>query len=166
MVLFVYMSDITIRRAYEQDTNPIYNLVPELAPLTYHTRYTYWNLFRNFGNVCFVALDQDQPVGFITSHPTTTPENEWFIWQAGIVSEFRGKGLIDKLQDRVVSIARESGAIALTTSIESDNPRSLGAFTRMAIRLGTSIEEISRFNLDSEDKTSAPEVLYRIPLQS
>lgn len=160
------MSDIIIRRAYEQDTSPIYNLVPELAPLTHHTRYTYWNLFRNFGNACFVALDQDQPVGFITSHPTTTSENEWFIWQAGIVPEFRGKGLIEELQDRVVEIARESGAIALTTSIESDNTRSLGAFTRMATRLGTSIEEISQLDLDSEDKTSVPEILYRIRLRS
>ena len=158
------MNGIIIRRAYEQDTNSVYNLVPELTPLTHHTRYTYWNLFRNFGNMCFVALDQDHPVGFITSHPTTTPENEWFIWQAGIVPKFRGNGLIDTLQDRVVGVARGSGAIALTTSIEPNNTRSLGAFTRMATRLGTGIEEISRFNLEPEDRPPVLEVLYRIVL--
>ena len=158
------MSDVMIRQSQEQDTNAIYDLVPKLSPLTPHTRYTYWNLFRNFGDSCFIATNQEQPVGFITSHPTTTPSLEWFIWQAGILPEYRGNGLIDSLQDHVIDAARNSGAVALNTSIETDNPRSFGAFSRMAVRLGTTMEEIERFNLTPEDPSVAPEVLYRIPL--
>jgi|SRR5665213_243848 len=158
------MSDILYGRSQENDTDAIFKLVPELPPLTPHTRYTYWNLFRNFGNTCFIATAKNRPVGFITSHPTTTPSNEWFIWQAGILPEYRGRGLIDELQDRVVNVARESGAVAISTSIEADNPRSFGAFNRMATRLGTTMEEIDRFNLDPEGDNESPEILYRISL--
>ncbi len=153
-----------IRRSQEQDANSIHDLVRDIHPLTPHTRYTYWNLFRNFGNACFIAEDQDRPVGFITSHPTTTSPKEWFIWQAGILPDYRGTGLIDRLQDRVIEVARDYGALALTTSIEADNPRSLGAFSRLATRLHTTLEEVERFNLTPDDPQTLPEVLYRIPL--
>jgi diaminobutyrate acetyltransferase len=158
------MKNVLVRQSSEQDTNAIYNLVPHLSPLTLHTRYTYWNLFRNFNDSCFVATDQEQPVGFITSHPTTTPSSEWFIWQAGILPEYRRTGLIDELQDHVIDVARNSGALALNISIETDNPRSFGAFNRMAIRLGTSMEEVERFSLTPENPSVVPEVLYRIAL--
>lgn len=158
------MSSLIIRESQEKDAQKIFELVPALTPLTPHTLYTYWNLFRNFGNACFVATNQEKPVGFITSHPTTSPTNEWFIWQAGIVPEQRGTGLIDQLQDKVVEVARNSGAVALMTSIEADNPRSYGAFERLATRLGSNMVEIERFNLNPDNLTSSPEVLYRIDL--
>lgn len=158
------MNEVVVRKGKEQDANDIYRLVPLLAPLTVHTSYTYWNLFRNFGDSCFIAADGKEPVGFITSHPTTTPKSEWFIWQAGILPEYRGTGIIDTLQDRVIDIALSSGATALNTSIEIDNLRSLGAFNRMAVRLGTTMEEIGRYYPTSEDFLASPEVLYRIAL--
>lgn len=158
------MTSINVRRSYENDTNSIHALVPELKPLTLHTPYTYWNLFRNFGDSCFVALVENLPVGFITSHPTTTPQSEWFIWQAGILTEYRGTGLIDELQDKVVSVARNSGATAINMSIEADNSRSLGVFTKMATRLGSHMEEVATLNLDPLVISSVPEVLYRIEI--
>lgn len=158
------MTSINVRRSYEHDTSSIHALVPELKPLTLHTPYTYWNLFRNFGDSCFVALEDDLPIGFITSHPTTTPQSEWFIWQVGILAEYRGTGLIDELQDRVVQVARHSGAIAINMSIEADNSRSHGVFTRMATRLGSSMEEIARLHPDPLSISSVPEVLYRIEI--
>ena len=160
------MSNVLIRESQERDVSDIYNLVPNLAPLTPHTRYTYWNLFRNFANCCFIAVDEDQLIGFITSHPTTSPPNEWFIWQAGVVPEYRGTGLIDVLQDCVIEVARQKGALAINTSIETDNPRSLGAFNRMAVRLGTAMNEVIRFNLTPRDSSTPDEVLYRISLEA
>ena len=158
------MSSINIRQSREQDTNDIFDLVSKLSPLTQHTPYTYWNLFRNFANSCFIATDQQKPIGFITSHPTTTPPNEWFIWQVGILPKYRGSGLIDKLQDRVIEVANNSGAIAISTSIETDNPRSLAVFGRMADRLGTNLEQVEQFNLTPDDPSVAPEVLYCMAL--
>lgn len=159
------MSTVIVRESQEKDVNDIYNLVPNLAPLTPHTRYTYWNLFRNFAESCFIAVNENQLIGFITSHPTTSPPNEWFIWQAGIMPEYRGTGLIDNLQDRVIEVARQSGALAINTSIETDNLRSLGAFSRMAVRLGTTMDEVIRFNLTPENPSTSDEVLYRMSLE-
>ena len=158
------MIGVEVRESQKQDVNPLFELVQELRPLTQHTPYTYWNLLNNFGNSCFIAIDNEQPIGFITSHPTTNPASEWFIWQAGILPDYRGQGLIDELQDKVIEVAKDYGAVAMRTSIKVDNPRSLGAFTRMATRLGAPMEEIDRIMLAAEDEWSAPEVLYRIPL--
>lgn len=154
-------NNIAIRNGSEGDTDAIYNLVPDLRPLTQHTWYTYWGLFHNFGNSCFIAEDGNEPVGFITSHPSIRQSPEWFIWQAGILPEYRGRGLIDRLQDHVIERARHAGAIAITTTIEADNSRSFGAFNRMAVRLASSIEELQKFNTPFSD---VPEVEYRIEL--
>ena len=78
--------------------------------------------------------------------------------------EYRGNGLIDKLQDSVIEVAKSSRVIAISTSIETDNPRSLAVFGRMADRLGTSLEQIEQYNLTTDDSSVAPEVLYRITL--
>lgn len=155
---------VIVRTSRSQDTDDVFSLASNLPPLTPHTWYTYWNLFNNFGNSCFIAQDEGKPVGFMTSHPTTSPASEWFIWQAGLLPEYRGQGLIYKLQDRVVDSARQAGAIAIRTTIEADNPRSLGAFSKMAFRLGTNLEELDRFKPGPEAHSDIPEVLYRIKL--
>lgn len=159
------MAGLYIREGIEQDVAPIYELVPRIGRLTQHTPYTYWNLLHNFGNAAFVALNsENEHVGFITSHPTTLPKNEWFIWQVGILPEYRGRGLIDDLQDRVVQVAQESGAVALTTSIEADNPQSFTVFSRLAKRLDTGMYEIDSFTMPSDSPDQEPEVVFRIPL--
>ncbi len=163
------MSEYYIRTAREGDVHPVYNMLPELKPLERHRPYAYWNLFRNFGNSCFVAFDRrnpnrQEPVGFITSHPTATPQPEWFIWQIGVLPEHRKTGLAEDLQDRVVAAAIESGAAALSLTIEADNPRCYRSFQNLATRIGSSMTELDRFNLAPNASRSAPEVLYRIPL--
>jgi L-2,4-diaminobutyric acid acetyltransferase len=156
------MSQAEVRPGTEQDINAIVDLVSQLKPLVPHARYAYWNLLSNFGDSCFVAEDEERVVGLMTSHPTSTPPDEWFIWQAGVLPEYRGTGLIDQLYDSVADAARQHGAIALRATIETDNPRSLGAFTRFATRLGSTVDEQDRFNLEGQD--APDEVLYRIPL--
>jgi len=156
---------INIRPSEKRDISAVHSLLPSLEPLTPHTWYTYWNLFTHFPDSCFIAENQETPIGFITSHLTETPPSEWFIWQAGILPDYRGSGLIDRLQDRVIDVAREAGARALRTTIEADNPRSFEAFNRMATRLGTTMVELERFNVPFEDTSSVPEVLYRISLK-
>lgn len=159
------MSQIYIRRGRETDAGMVRDLVPNLKPLTQHTPYTYWNMFKNFGDSCFVAIDSRQPVGFVTSHPTTTPRKEWFVWQVGVLEHYRGRGIAGDLLQRVVGVAQDAGAAALTTTIEVSNPRSLGAFVKLARTLGTTIKEVDRFNLDPNSSTSVPEVIYRIPIE-
>lgn len=158
------MKEILIRESTGSDAMNVHALVGQLPPLTHHTPYTYWNLFSNFSDSCFVAINEGKTVGFVTSHPTTTPPQEWFIWQAGILPEYRRTGLRDALGARVIGAAMKSGAVALTTTIEADNTRSLGSFQRAAHRLGATIEEIDRFNLTPDDPSAVEEVLYRLPL--
>ncbi|HVO86642.1 MAG TPA: GNAT family N-acetyltransferase, partial [Candidatus Binatia bacterium] len=117
----------------------------------------------NSSRSCFIAEDGDTPVGFITSHKTDHTPPEWFIWQVGILPEYRGQGLVEELQDRVVEVAREAGAVAIRTTIEPDNFRSFGAFCRMAQRLNSKMEYLRSFKAAGSE---VPEVLYRIPLDS
>lgn len=159
------MSTPVIRQSHESDVSQVYELAQNLPPLIPHTMYTYWNLFRNFSDSCFVVVDENKPVGFITSHPTTTPPNEWFIWQVGILPEYRGRGLIDRLQERVITVAKKYGAVAIQTTIESDNPRSIAAFSRMATAMDVPMEEVARFNLTPNGPLAADEILYRFSLE-
>lgn len=152
---------ITVRSINERDADALFDLAANIPPLTPHSWYTYWNVASNFGGSCFITEADDEPVGFITSHPTTTHPRERFLWQLGLLPEYRGRGFAAWLQDRVVATARDAGAVAIRTTIEADNPRSLKSFERMATRLGTTLEEKGRFTPRGSE---VPEVLYRMSI--
>lgn len=153
-----------IRACTPNDAYPIYELAKMLPPLSAHNPYAYWNLFSHFNGANFVAEVDGNPSGFITSHPTNSPESEWFIWQIGVLGEFRGTGLAAGLQDEVIDVARNSGAVAIRTTIDKGNPASLGSFKKMASRLGTELHEIDRYDITKHDPSVRPETLFRIPL--
>lgn len=161
-----HMTEYFVDRVHEGDAVPIHNLATRLSPLTPYRPSIYRDLFRNFGDSCFVAIANGEDVGFIASHPTTTPPKEWFIWQVGILPDHRGEGLVDTLQDRVLEVARKSSAIAITTVIEADNSSGFGAFSRMAKRIGSTMNQIDSFSLSADVANSNPEIVYRIPLES
>lgn len=158
------MNTIEIRNLSGLDTDLVHALAQELPPLDVHTMYTYWNILENFGDSCFVATDSDLPVGLVTSHPTTNPSDEWFLWQIGVRTEYRGNGIADRLQDCVVAVARDAGASALRTTIDQTNLASLHIFERLADRLDTPLERVAdvRYGLD---KPSLEDV-YRINLNT
>jgi L-2,4-diaminobutyric acid acetyltransferase len=155
--------DRQIRTIHETDVETIDDLVERLKPLTHHTKYTYWNLFKNFSPFCFIAFDQEEPVGFITSHPTSN--SDWFIWQLGILPDYRGTGLAERLQDKVVAVARQEGATAITLTVERDNIASQKSFSKLAARLGTKLITDESVNLENVSDPANPEIFYRISLQ-
>ncbi|HEY4964681.1 MAG TPA: GNAT family N-acetyltransferase [Candidatus Saccharimonadales bacterium] len=156
------LSETTIREINPSDTYAIYDLVADLPPLTQHTWYTYWNLFRSFGNSCFLANEPETNniVAFATSNPVnTTAELEWFGWQLGVKPEYRGSGLREQLQDRMVESARLAGATAFSGTIEPDNIYSYRMFEQLAHRMGTDLEEVGEVSTPS-----GIEVVYKFPI--
>lgn len=155
-------TEAIVRSAQSQDTDAVHGLVADLYPLTQHSWYTYWNLLTNFSDSCFVASKPktDKLVGVFTSHPITSLEQpEWFAWQAGILPDYRGSGLIEQFQERMVEAALNSGAVAIRTTIEAHNIASFKVFDRLARRLGSEVQMLQEI-----PTPSGIEILYRLPL--
>lgn len=148
------MHSVTIRSALESDAPLFHALATACPPLDVHTPYTYWVLAFMFRDGCFVAVDNDKPVGFVT---TVRRDDTAFLWQIGVKETSRGTGVSTMLIDAVCAWARETGVTQLQLSISSDNAASLGSFRSYATRNGLTFSTIGHLDLTVADDPSFSE---------
>ena len=134
-------------------------------PLDIHTPYTYWVLCHMFGSGCFVALDDEVPVGFVTS---VAEGERALLWQVGVVPSHRGRGISHLLIDAVAEFSRASRLSTVEFSIDPANANSLGTFGSYARKHGLPFDRVGEVDLSDEHNPGFREFedLYAIGLGS
>lgn len=89
--------------------------------LDVHTPYTYWVLEEYFSENCFIALLDEEPVGFATS---VCQGNRGLLWQVGILPGHTGKGMGKKLLDALFSQFKKMGIQKVECTISPKNSAS------------------------------------------
>lgn len=84
---------ITLRQPCLDDGAAMCRLVQETAPLDPNSCYVYLLLSTHFADTCVVAKDNDELVGFVSAYRPPTAREVLFVWQVGVKSTARGKGL-------------------------------------------------------------------------
>ena len=148
---------ITIRNITEKDHAILHSLALKCPPLDVHTQYTYWVNATYFGKSSFLMLDDDNPVGYIMA--IDTPELI-FIWQIGILPEYRHKGLSRKLIDSCVKYADSIGK-PMQVTIAEDNKSSYAAFSSYCSQEGKTFNKIDEIRVTDLDDSSFNEVEIR-----
>ena len=97
---------ITLRNAAGSDAGLLRHMARSCPPLDLHTSYTYWVAAEYFGSGSYILEDDGICAGYIMT--VQTPETI-FVWQIGILPEYRGRGLSRRLIDRVLDDAAASG---------------------------------------------------------
>ncbi len=155
--------EYTLRNIQEQDCTLLKKMARDCGTLDVHTAYTYWVVSRFFADTSFVLCRGSEPVGYIMA--IEVPEGV-FIWQIGILKEYRGKGISALLISPVFEAARRKGANILL-SIDEENAASNAAFRAFCQRQGLKMETCGDVKLrDAYDPTfSECEKLYCIHIE-
>lgn len=148
-----------IRNVTEADSMVLWELASKCRPLDLHTPYTYWVLCHYFSKQCFILEEEASPIGFISS---VTTKDCVFVWQIGILEEYRKRKLSRLLLQAVFSFAKGEG-MKLQTSISQENNASKAAFNGFCHSNNLSLYQIGELNLKTNDGTfSESETLYEI----
>ena len=151
---------ITIRNVQKTDNALLRHLAKQCPSLDLHTQYTYWATAYYFNKSSFILEDDGKPIGYIMA--LNTPD-VIFIWQIGIIKEYRGKGLSCKLISAVMEYAKSINK-PIEVTIASNNKSSFNAFKSAALKQNLKMiksDEINIIDLD-DDAFSENEIRYII----
>lgn len=154
------MSNLIVRKAEEKDAELLKQLASKCPPLDIHTPYTYWVLCRFFNNSCFVIFDESEPIGFISSLDISEGV---FVWQIGILENYRSKGYAAILINKVYEYATSKKADMIVT-IDEANKRSYSAFKSFAKKNNLKFVAIDKLEIKDFENPDffESEIIYKI----
>lgn len=154
----------SLRNVSAADAALLKHLAGKCYPLDVHTPYTYWVVANYHAISSYILQNDKEPIGFITA--LNTP-NMVFVWQIGILEEFRRKGLSKMLISAVFDYAR-SVSKDIEVTIAADNDASKSAFASVCKKQNVKMVEIGVVELRDIDDDSFTEVekKYRISFDS
>ena len=150
----------TVRNVTENDCGILRFLASKCGPLDVHTPYTYWVASCYYGKSSFILEHDGEPIGFIMS--VDTPDAV-FIWQIGVLSNYRRKNLSCELISKCFAYARNAGK-DLEATIAKDNLPSYNALRRACEKHNFTIEQLEEVVIHdmSDDSFEEKEIRYRI----
>ncbi len=164
------MQTFKLRPVNAKDAETLRTLALACPPLDVHTPYTYWVISRFFGHISFL-LEREEievgqktgvrtPVGYITA--LDTPETV-FVWQIGILPQYRGQKFSRMLIDAVYQQSKRLGKDMCTT-IDDDNECSKAAFISFCARNALRLQSVDTLELKAADLPDFYEAerIYRI----
>ncbi|CAM3788019.1 diaminobutyrate acetyltransferase [Alkalicoccus chagannorensis] len=130
--------------------------------LDLNSAYKYIMMAEYFAETCVVAKEDDQVVGFITGFIQPENPDVVFVWQVGVDSSQRGKGLAFKMLEELMDRESVNGVKYLEATITKDNKASQSLFKKLAREEDTSFEVRETFPADCFPEDGAAEYTYRI----
>jgi len=129
--------------------------------LDLHTPYTYWVISEFFHDWCFVLQIDGQSAGFVTC---VQRDSTLFLWQVGILPEYRRHGYSRLLYAQVLDKALCQGIDVITTTIADDNVASRVSMESFFIRSGGTMRAVGTVELldDTDPGFSEVETKYVI----
>jgi L-2,4-diaminobutyric acid acetyltransferase len=135
-----------IRQPRLTDARNIWHLVKESGVLDPNSVYCYLLLCEHFRETCRVAEQDGKLAGFVTAYIPPNIDNILFVWQIGIVMEFRGQGIARKLILDLLSANTGKGINTLLATVAPSNTVSMALFHSIARHLQTHIRQQEFFS--------------------
>lgn len=126
---------INIRRTHAGDGKNIWQLVKDVGVLDLNSAYCYLVLCDHFRETCAVAEMEGEVVGFVTAYLLPEDETTLFIWQIGIASAARGRGVAKKLILELLARKSCRNVTQISATISPSNKASLALFNSLANHL-------------------------------
>ncbi|MDG5789703.1 diaminobutyrate acetyltransferase [Evansella sp. AB-P1] len=130
---------LTIGTPTKEDGSAMWELVNE-STLDLNSPYKYIMMCEYFAETCVVAKEKEKVVGFITAFIPPEKKDVIFIWQVGVHSSQRGKGIASKMLNELLTRNSCSDIKYLEATITPSNVASQSLFQRLARDLSTECE--------------------------
>lgn len=123
-----------IRNITENDIGAVRTFIRDSQALELHTSFTYWILAKFLSEICFIAVEKDEIIGFVGGIRSTKKENIVYLWQLSVAPAYRRQGVGASLIGRMMDAAQKIGAKSLQFTIAPDNFASYMTFTDFAYK--------------------------------
>ncbi|SDJ11858.1 diaminobutyrate acetyltransferase [Natribacillus halophilus] len=145
-----------------QDGSKMWELAKKLG-LDLNSSYKYLMMSEYFSETCVVAKEEGELVGFITAFILPEQDDTVFVWQVGVDSSQRGKGLASRMLDELLERNACQEIKFLEATVTPSNDASQKLFRRLARTNGTAchVSECFSEELFPEDHHE-PELSFRI----
>lgn len=153
---------VSIRRPRVGDGKAIWKLVHDTGVLDLNSPYCYLLLCLHNRDTCALAEYQGRIVAFVSGYLLPDRSDTLFIWQIGVDSAWRGKGLGTRLLLELLERESCNEIAYLEATVEPANQASRALFNLLAKRLKTKISERALFDPANFPDQHGAENLLRI----
>jgi len=142
----------------------MWEIARDAGTLDLNSPYAYLMQSRNFQDTCAIAEIYGRPAGFVAAHRLPGKPDVLFVWQIGVLPEFRGFGIGRRLLEDLLAREANAGVRTIETTITPSNKASIGLFSGFAKACNAEVEVLSGFTADTfpDDAGHEPEQLYVI----
>lgn len=102
------------------------------STLDNNSAYKYMMMSAYFSETCVVAKHNDQVVGFITGFVPPEQQDTIFVWQIGVDTSFKGKGIGSKLLQQLLNQQPKDKIKFMEATITPSNKASQALFEKLA----------------------------------
>jgi L-2,4-diaminobutyric acid acetyltransferase len=120
------------RSARPEDGASLWRLVQASGTLELNSAYFYLLFATYFGSTCLVAEHQGQVAGAVIGYHPPQQAHTAFVWQIGLLPEFRGQGLGTALLHEWLDLPANQDCTWVTATVADDNTASQALFRRFA----------------------------------
>jgi L-2,4-diaminobutyric acid acetyltransferase len=113
--------DVKIRLAVEDDFLDVYKFVSNCKPLESYSEHFYKIMLRYFSNCCFIAEYKNDIVGLITGVVSQVHDKTYFMWQIGVKSSIKGKGVAKNLLEKAEEEVKKLGCNRIELTVNPEN---------------------------------------------
>ncbi|WP_338012144.1 diaminobutyrate acetyltransferase [Alkalihalophilus marmarensis] len=115
------------------------------STLDQNSAYKYIMMCEFFAETCVVAKDEDRVVGFITAFIPPTKPDVVFVWQIGVDTSQRGRGLASQMLNELVKRDGCKDVQYVEATVTPSNKASQSLFKRLARDHNTECEILECF---------------------
>ncbi|QPJ66745.1 MAG: diaminobutyrate acetyltransferase [Candidatus Nitrohelix vancouverensis] len=120
------------RKPVVQDGAALYQLAKRSGNLDVNSCYHYVLLCEKFSETCVVAVDKDEPVGFITGFRDPKRQDHLFIWQIAVSEHKRKQGIARSMLNHLLRRDYDPEFQFIETTISPSNAASEALFRSLA----------------------------------
>ncbi|WP_085505439.1 diaminobutyrate acetyltransferase [Thalassobacillus devorans] len=140
----VSTATLTFSEPNLDDGKAMWELVDN-SSLDQNSAYKYLMMSEFFSDTCVVAKEDDKLVGFVTAFIPPEHPDVVFVWQIGVDSSQRGKGVASKLLNELVAREACQDVHYLEATVTPSNEASQSLFRRLARDHDTECKVTERF---------------------
>ncbi len=133
------VDSLTFEKPTVEDGADMWELVKN-STLDLNSSYKYIMMCEFFAETCVVAKEKGELVGFVTAFIPPEKQDTVFVWQVGVDTSQRGKGLASRLLNELVERTGCDDVKYLEATVTPSNEASQALFKKLARTHNTNCE--------------------------
>lgn len=137
-------------------------MVKAIGTLELNSAYLYLLMATDFGQHCLIAEHENKAAGVVIGYRPPRDPSEAFVWQVGVLPEFRGQSLGLQMLQAWKELPANHDARWVTATVDPDNRSSRALFGALARQWNVPLDERAHFTPDQFPVDHPAEPLLRV----